>query len=382
MGITLSNLSALDTLRKLRFDGSNVQKMDSIPLLLPSPTSGKRWTTGDFLPSVWAWDPPSKSNPLHIIVPAQGGRRNVRMSNVVVHEQFCNMPAQSIIWLNERSSMVCPELLFLQMACSFTLPRLVMLGYELCGHFSRSPSAPLEGPVITDVPAATTTERLADYLGMLRHVPGIGKARKALNYIADHALSAPEAVLGTIYSLPPLEGGYGMGPVTLNERVPTSDEAQEEPKANDVQARYPDLSFPFAPVGINYDGDEHLDLDAVVHAAQKVLLVTEDLRESAQNELLEILQDVRAKVVDDNVRNRQLASRGRVVFPVTKEDLYNTTALDQLTRQILNCAYAVFGTDVSAYERALDNTKAVRERDDLLASLTPGGAWGASHGSA
>ena len=382
MGITLSNLSALDVLRKLRFDGANVQEMDTIPLLPPSPTSGKRWTTGDFLPSVWAWDPPSKSNPLHVIVPTQDGRRHVRMSNVVVHEQFGSMPAQSIIWLNERSSMVCPELLFLQMANSFTLPRLVMLGYELCGHFSRSPNAPLEGPVMTDVPAATTTERLADYLGVIRHVPGVAKARKALDYIADHALSAPEAVLGTIYSLSPLEGGYGMGPITLNERVPALDGTSEDQKANDAQARYPDLSFPFASVGVNYDGDDHLKLDAVVHAAQKVLQVTEDLRESAQNELFETLQGVRAKAVDDNVRNRQLASRGRIVFPVTKEDLCDATALNQLTQQILNCAHTIFDVDVSAYERALNNTETVRERENLLDSLTPGGAWGASHGLA
>ena len=378
MGITLSDLSALDVLRKLRFDGANLQEMDTIPLLPPSPFSGKRWTTGDFNSSVWAWDPPSKNNPLHVIVPAQGDRRHVRMSNVVVHEQFGSMPEQSIIWLNERSSMVCPELLFLQMANTFTLPRLVMLGYELCGHFSRSSRAPLEGSVMTDVPAATTTERLADYLGMFHRVSGIAKARKALSYVSDHALSAPEAVLGTIYSLPPLEGGYGMGPVTLNERVSTPD--SREP--GDAQARYPDLSFPFAPVGMNYDGDEHLNLDAIARAAQKVLLVTEDLRESAQNELIETTQGVRAKVVDDNMRNRQLAAQGRIVFPVTKEDLSNSTNLDRLTRQILSCAHTIFGADVSAYENALNNTEAARERENLLDSLTPGGAWGASHGLA
>lgn len=377
MAITLSHLSALDVTRTLRSKGVNLRDMDTVSLSHPTPWVGKRWRQREFDPSVWQWERPTRTAPLHVVVPKRGGRRRVGMDCVVVHEQSQSLPPQSIVWLDEHTSMVCPELLFLQMANCMSLPALVMLGHELCGHFSRTAQEPLEGDVTTNVPAATNAERLINYVSAFSHMHGIKRARFALSHMSDHALSAPESVLGMMYSLPPEEGGFGMGPVTFNLRVSLED--LHEPYG--LRARYPDLSFSFAPLGINYDGEGHLDLDALINDAKRLALVTSDVQEKAQRELGTTKAQVRAKYVDDIVRNRQLASRGRIVFPATKEDLRDADSLDELTRQILGCARTLFGIDTSRYDKTLEDTEEKHERSRLLASVTPlGRQWGSSHG--
>lgn len=376
MALTLCNQSALDVTRTIRALGTNLQEADYVKLRRPFPWAGKRWSAQNFSPSLWRWPPPSPNRPLHVLVPDDRGR--MRGSGICCHTVWHALPAHSICWLDEHASMVCPELLFLQMAERFSLPALVMLGYELCGHFSRDPNDPLVGPICDDLPAATSVARIEQYLLGVKRSNGIKNARNALRYVCDHAISAPEAVLATVYSLPPSEFGYGMGPVTLNERVNVDDSDVRE----SVRNRYPDLSFSFAPLGINYDGHDHLDLDGLVKTAWAAALAQRDSQAEALEALREKAAAVRAKVVDDNVRNRQLASRGRIVFPATKEDLYEPDHLDALTRQVLGCVREVFGIDTSEYVNMLDDTMLKRERHALIDSLlSKGVSRGSSYGS-
>lgn len=375
MGVTLSHQSALDVLRLLRSKGINAREMDSLPIACPSTWVGKRWTMREFNESVWQWPQPSPQRHMHVVVPK--GTNRIRMSRVDTHEFWAETPYLPALWLDEHASMVCPELLFLQMAEVFPLPVIVMLGYELCGNFSRDASDPLEGPVELHVPQATSVECLGDFLQAVPGVRGVAKARLALRYVSDYALSAMEAVLATMYSLPPCEAGYGMGPIALNERVCLGEGDERE----SVRSRYPDLSFSFAPLGINYDGEGHLDLPGLVLAARKVETEEKGRRDAAKLALEAKMQEVRAKVVDDNARNRQLASRGKLVFPVTKEDVYGWGHLDGVTRDVLACAREVWGIDTSEYEQTLSNTEQARDRYALLVSLLPSGsAFGSSYG--
>lgn len=295
------------------------------------------------------------------------------MRDVNCYECTAKLPPESIIWLDATSSVVCPELLFVQMASRLSLPAAVMLGHELCGHFSRDVQNPLFGDVRMDLPAATSVGQIASYIDALGRYRGTRRARRVLSYVADHAVSAPEAVLSTTCSLPACESGYGVGAVTLNERIIVTEEATDEDvaKANARRSRYPDLLFSFASVGINYDGQEHLDLDGLVHAArQEVLLSGEELF-AAKVKTDGLALGIREKVLDDIHRNNELMSRGYAVMVATKEDLESGKALDAFMRRLLECAHHTFGTDITNAMNSLDDTSMARDRASLLSQIHP-----------
>lgn len=367
MALTLSHQSALDVIRTLRSEGHNLHEMDTTTLAMPSTLTGKRWSLSNFTSDSWRWQQPTRNRPLHVLVPSGCGRLRGSLirEHVVTHE----LPANSIIWLDAYSSVVCPELLFLQLAAALSLPALVMLGHELCGHFSRSADEPRMGDVTDGIAAATSVSSLERYLLHFKGVRGLARARDALRYVHDHAISAPEALLATMYALPPHECGYGLGSVLLNDcvRLDDSDGWTKE------RSRYPDLMLTFAPVGINYDGSKHFDLPALLRAARELTRADASRQLEAWQAFSQKLVEVRAKVIDDNMRNRQLAVQGKIVFPATKEDVADGRSLDSLTRQILCSAHSVFGVDVDRYLQTLDDTSLTRDRWDLLDSLLPNG---------
>jgi hypothetical protein len=370
MSVTLSHQSALDVIRMLRCEGVNMHDMDAVPLVAPSAWVGTRLNMKNFNSDVWRWQKPSEKHPLHILVPNVQSR--VRGKGVLAHVASKDVQADSVLWVDERSRVVRPELLFLQVAETLSLPALVMLGLELCGHFSRQADNPLMGDVVDGIPAATSVERLEACLSTIKRAKGLDKARMALPYVRDHAASAPEAVLATMFGLPSAEGGYGMGPVVLNERVELGD-SQSQAKA---KSRYPDLMFAFAQVGLNYDGFKHFDIADLMAAAELFACSEGKDQDEARETLKEKLNSARTKVIDDNMRDRQLAAQGRIVFSVTKEDLQDVSHLDDLARQVLNCADKVFGAEVTEYMDALDDSSCARERGELLGMLAPHAGFG------
>jgi hypothetical protein len=364
MGITISHASALHKTRKLRALGMDLQSMDFSTIAHPAPWLGAKWSAREFTYEEWKWGVPSSAAPLHVVVAKQSER--LRAKNLKCHVCSAELPANAILWLDGLASMSSPPLLFVQMAETLSLPELVMLGYELCGNYTRSADNPLYGPVTDQISAATSVSEVQRFLEAIDFVPGIPKAQEALKYIADHAFSVPEAVLATMYSLPPKESGYGMGPVTLNQRVKLGDET-----AGEVNARYPDLMFPFGPLGLNYDGQGHLDLYGLERAANRMALAVGKDVEAAETALVLKREEIRMKVIDDIRRNRQIMSTGRIVFPVTKEDLREVGGLDNVTRDILRCAHNAFGIDTSSYEKTLNDNELSRERRALLDALLP-----------
>lgn len=364
MGLTLSHTSALHLVRDLRCKGEDLRAMSHVGLARPSTWIGKRWSMREFASDEWRWIQPSSARPLHILVGKKQHR--VRMKNIRCHLSLVDLPAHAIIWLDEHTCISGPELLFVQMAESMSVPELVLLGNELCGNFSQSAESQITRAVTDNICTATTQHELRQFIRSLGYVPGIVNARKAVEYVADHALSMPEAILALMYSLPAEEAGYDMGPVELNQRV------YVEGGPNEVvsRSRYPDLMFAFAPVGINYDGEGHLDLPGLVRTAQQAALASGEDRLRTAGELRAKTEEVRAKVVDDIRRNRQLAASGRIVMPATKEDMRDIEALDTLTSEVLSCACKVFGLDTHMYEQTLQDTERKRERRALLSSLS------------
>ena len=365
MAITISHASALHATRLLRSAGAHLASMDRGSIATPQPWMGTRWTKRNFTPESWNWHTPSAQSKLHILVKDTAQR--VRMSTIRSHTCKAALPPGSIIWLDENTTMPCPELLFVQMAETASLPALVLLGHELCGNFSRFADNPIAGPVTDMLPAATSVDKLRHYLDTLKQVPGIMKAREAVNHIADHAVSVPEAILATMYALPPSESGYGMGPITLNRQI----DVTHDLAANIISTRFPDILFPFAPVGINYDGEGHLDPAGLAKAARTAERADAQEKLQAEQALVAKIAEVREKAIDDIRRTRELAASGFIVFPATKEDLFEWGQLDEFTRQILDCAQVVFGADVATYRERLDDTESKRDRFALLSAMLP-----------
>ena len=362
MLVTLSHYSALDATRTLRMHDNDLQSMDRIALWKPVPWVGKQWTIQAFTTDHWRWAQPSKKLPLHVLVPSQQDK--IRMDTVVSHVCAKRLPPSSIIWLDEHTSMVCPELLFLQMAQELSLPELVLLGHELCGYYSLPSSNSTGKKARTQIPCATSVEQIEDYLQARHRAWGVNKARAALPYIADHAASFPEGVLSTIYALPTDLCGYGFGRMQLNQRVKVSSCEDDHERY-----RYPDLMLPIAPIGINYDGEDHLDLKGIVAAACAMESAEGDEREALYVDLQNKLCEVRSKVVDDMARNRELASRGRIVLPMTKENLYGKGNLDKFTLRLLECAESLFGVDINDAKNIISNKEMANERYELLSSF-------------
>lgn len=80
---------------------------------------------------------PFLSLPLHVI--ALDGRRK-DSQNFVVHQARAlpdgSLRTVAINGIEASVFVVCPELMFVQMAASFRFARSVYLGYELCGTFA------------------------------------------------------------------------------------------------------------------------------------------------------------------------------------------------------------------------------------------------------
>lgn len=364
MGVTLSFDSALWVTRLLRCEGHSILEMNTEDLKRPSTWEGKRWSLKEFTSEKWKWQTPSEQNPLKVLVPSHADR--IRMETVESRICARKLPSGSIIWLDEVSSMVSPELLFYQMSTVLPIHLLVILGHELCGHFSLAPSGLGGNKASMIIPSATSVERIKSYLDSLCGSRGAKHARLALCYVANSALSYPEALLSAVCSFPCELHGYGLGSVTLNERVIISDGIRMSLRK---QNRYPDLMFSFAPVGINYEGEGHLDLRGLMEIVRLTQRAEGDEAKVAEAALSEKITDIRTKYVDDIQRDRDLIARGRVVLRATKEDLADGDSLDMLIQQILEIAQSVFGIDTKKQIEMLDDTDSRRDRHQLIHSL-------------
>jgi len=374
MGLTLSHTSALRALRRIRANDVDINTLETTSFTDAKPLVGKRWSEREFLHESWHWQVPRTKDPLHVLSTSRDER--ILYTAIRRHLVLRTLPLGSLLYLDERASIVCPELLFIQMAEMLTLPQLVALGNELCGNFCCDEMDPCNGEATLKIPHATTVEKLVIYLNSIKGIRGLVRAREALRYVCDNALSIPEAVLAAVYSLPPRESGYGMASLTLNDRYVVDEDAWTEER----KTRVPDIMLPFAPIGINYDGEGHLDLDAIVRANETVHMVDPKDVEQARAELDACCRRVRSKYVDDIRRNRELLAAGKVVLPLTKEDLYEKGRLDAFTKQLLRVSHALFGVEVADFMAMLDDTALARDRWDVLSSLLMNG-WGVGQSS-
>ncbi|MBM6676003.1 hypothetical protein H6A07_04505 [Olsenella uli] len=324
MRLCVCKLTALRALRQLRSSSARLPEA-RCDLPVPDPSPACRWTSRLVPVERLALDErPSAERRIDVAVPTRDARIQAGFVANALHSR--GYPAGSFVDLGDGLVIPCPELLFLELAGVLMQDTLALLAYELCGTFSRDARDPRLGPVTYDVEPVTSVARIATYLDSCPGVRGVAEARRALARAADNAWSAPESVIALMATTPIERFGYGLGRVRLNRR-----------RANDRglvalgtrASRVPDIEIAGTSVGLNYDGHDHLDLASIAEATP------EDVSEA--------MAAVRGKYRDDLSRNRELAAQGRIVLPVTSEDLFAPGGLDAVMLEAMMVAGRIDG---------------------------------------
>lgn len=380
MKFAVDDLSALHLIRALRNGrGTPIADLPRCNVVAPDPTPNPRLTRDAIAEGpVAELDPNWATVTIHVAVPSKRDRIQSKRVKCSVYEH--GIPDGSFLDLGNGIVCAGPELLFLEMSRKMSVPVLVLLGYELCGTFSRDADNPRTGKVAMGIPPATSVDKIRSFLDGCGRIKGKSDAAWALGYVADNAWSAMEALLACLVSLGFENVGYGLGPVVLNKE-------EKLPELVDGyvvrSSRIPDLLFAGTCVGLNYDGRGHLDFSEVEKVCEKLMAEqpkgTGDGGDSGGAARADVVKSalekaergVRAKVLDDIARDRELAATGYVVLPVTSEDLVSDGGLDALMAVVVSTLEKFSDKDVSGTRYVLEHRRLTRERQLLIWSLFP-----------
>lgn len=231
---------------------------------------------------------------LHVLVTRPGERSGAQ--GVRSHVLSAPLPGNSFVRVAPGICSVAPELLFVQMARHLSLARLVLFGFELCGKYTIVP-APGPGAFshcFEPREQVTSVARVAAYLETLPRISGLGRARRALRYVADGAESPEEAKMIAAACLPTTEGGYGLPVPYLGYRIDGAE-----------RFRRCDAYFTQGRVDLEYNGAMHDSADAGLRDAQ---------------------------------RANALASLGVTVIAVTRGELRNPDEFEKIVRRVMRCS--------------------------------------------
>lgn len=210
----------------------------------------------DVPPTAGAMDEPGPwwlAKPLHVLVRKDSVRRSSK--DVVSHVASGSIPKGAILETGNGFYVISPELCFIQAACSMELPKLIELGFELCGTYDTS----CEG--LRTCNPLTTARKLSAFAESITNVNGKSKAVRALRYIAGNSASPMETILTMLLCLPYSMGGYGFALPILNHRIDVRKRAR---KAATKSYYVCDLYWPEYRVAVEYDSDEfHTGADRI-----------------------------------------------------------------------------------------------------------------------
>lgn len=243
MDPVLSHISALEYWRSVRIGSRSFRALeDTSALLDEAPNKGALAEPGPW----WL------HRPLHVLVGKSSARRS--SSEVIAHVQSGPLPAGSVLDTRNGFCVCSPELCFLQMATGMTLPKLIELGFELCGTYDVS-----NGEMRPCMPL-TTVEKLAAFAERAERIRGRANALRALSYVASGSASPRETILTMLLNLPYALGGYGIAMPVLNHRI---DLGKRERRIAGRAYLVCDLYWPAAKLDVEYDGGLHVEADRV-----------------------------------------------------------------------------------------------------------------------
>lgn len=230
MTIVLSHISALEYWQKPR----------SVPHVNKQATHVKKLITEKpALQSVLPTCLLGVSQPFHALVSEETFR--LRNKHLNTHTWKHPLYKGDVFHAGQDVFVSSPELCFMQLASSLSLPELIKVGFELCGYYDglRQPH--------------TSVARLNSFVIKHKGAPGTKKALKALPYIIDNSASPMETKLAMLLTLPFKMGGYNFAKPLLNERIKKG----TEDGSTLGKYYYVDLLWPDHRVVLEYDSNEH-----------------------------------------------------------------------------------------------------------------------------
>lgn len=363
MGLTISHTSALEALRAIRVTaGKEGLSPTMTGLVSPHVEGGSTWSPALVAKTKRDLGLPAHK-PLDVLVP--DALRRIHTPSVANHIWSTEI---SGLWFWELGTtgivMPGPEVLLAQMAEVMGSAELIALGHELCGRYTLRPSSSLDTSAVTGIPPVTSEEQIRKLAKEANRLRGRVMLRFAIPRIRDGSLSPQETCLSTIVQLPVDRFGYQLGKVDLNVTL-------SPPRGSEgltvASHRVPDLLFRGTNVGLNYDGDVHVDLEAIVRAAKAS--VQDPKSSNARQGFERAIRAARDAVARDKQRDRDLAAIGYTVPALTKLDLESVEALDQVMLQVITLIERNTGRDMALQREALNDERLKRGRGELLRLL-------------
>lgn len=326
------------------------------------PDGRKRWSPAAAHLTWLGMPQPTQRAPLHVAVPSDPSRVRARFFSCTIYS--AGLPDDAFLDIGNGIQVASPELLFVELATVMIPQVLVLLGYELTGRYSRDADSPRLGPITYGIPPLTTVEKTKNFIARCHGIPGLYSTRECIKYVSDNSWSPTESLIAAIAALPIERLGYGIGTLILNERSTAHD---GNALGNAKESRVPDMRVPATPVGINYEGGGHLELDRIVAAAIAATVNPGNVH--LQEEVAGEKDHVREKYVDDVRRTRELASRGLVIVNATMEDLFDNHGLDTLMQQVMSATERFSNQDFSMCRKAFASPTVCAKRQLLIWAL-------------
>ena len=239
MDPVLSHISALEYWKSVRYGQRSFRALeDASPFLAEAPRKQELAEPGPW----WL------TRPLHVLVSSDAIRRT--SSEVVCHVERAPLPPRSVLDSQNGFCVCAPPLTFVQMATQLSQPKLIELGYELCGTYD------LWNDHFRECAPLASVEQLTAHVDRLGPVYGKRKAAQALRYVANGSASPRETILAMLLHLPYRMGGYGIEMPLLNHRI---DLGKRERRIAGKNFLVCDLYWPEAKLDLEYNGSDHAD---------------------------------------------------------------------------------------------------------------------------
>lgn len=278
MNVYLTHESALHYWRSRgRTRDSQRQRQTVLPTLSPDSTFIRNRLHG-------------YSIPVDIALATSSARRP--SSKVRPHVYSSRLPNNSFCCVGGGLFVSTPEFCFLQMASQLPLVKLIELGFEFCGSYSR---ACPDRDATYNHQQLTTTTRLLTFVTQMKDVRGHVKAGRALSYVIDNSGSPMETILVMLLTLPYRLGGFGLPKPSLNVKVEPS---KSTVKSSDRMYYICDLLWEQKKLAVEYDSEQY-------HSGAE-------------------------KIYRDSKRRNLLSVMGYPPIILTKQQLYSMTELEKV----------------------------------------------------
>ncbi|OUO86539.1 hypothetical protein B5F40_14980 [Gordonibacter sp. An230] len=204
------------------------------------------------------------------------------------------MPARSFVRVEKGLYVESPSACFVHEAGGMALPKLVELGFELCGSYALDRGSERG---FRDREPLASVDALRKRIEASKGEHGVKRAAVAVRYLADGSASPMESITVALLCLPRRYGGYGLPLPQMNRWIDAEGRLGRASKGGRFSY---DLCWPEQGLAVEYDSDRY-------HTGS-------------------------ARIAGDSRRRTALALGGLSVVTVTRIQLFDARQFDEVAR--------------------------------------------------